>query len=75
MDKPEDRFFDRLAEITGANISKTASFSHAGDEGFDVFEKLASMSMEEIVDNSHFVNGFEAILAKRMHEIDSFFVN
>ena len=75
MDKPEDRFFDRLADITGANISKTASFSHARVEEMGVLEKLASMSMDEIVDNSHFVNGFEAVLAKRMHEIDSFFVN
>jgi len=74
MDKPEDRFFDRLADITGANISKTASFSHHAGEGH-VLEKLASMSMDEIVENPHFVNGFESVLAKRMHQIDAFFVN
>lgn len=75
MDKPEDRFFDRLAEITGANLSKTASFSHSRHETMDPMEKLASMSFEEVVDNQHFISGFEQVLAKRLHEIDSFFVN
>jgi len=67
----ENSFASRLASITGANISKVAGFgdSHAVTDE-QVMAKLASLSVGDMIENDHFVRGFENRLAERIGELD-----
>lgn len=71
MSNSESSFVSRLAAITGSNIQKTAGFVDAHPETTKVaaLSKIASMSMEDIMQHDAFMAGFEARLAERMPEM------
>lgn len=83
MDKTAElALSDRLAEITGAasghrKVAELANGepvrAHGESEEEAVIEKIASMPIDELVENEHFVAGFQERVAERMPEIDDAF--
>lgn len=77
----DQSFMTRLADLTGANVSKVASLRNAKVTAHEVepevpaqedsATKIASMSMKEIMDHPAFLEGFQSQLSKRMPEIDA----
>ena len=73
---PESRFADRLAELTGANVSKIAAVSgvRTAENAHPVeaeTSKLASLSLAEIMESPDFLRGFEARVEERRGEIEA----
>lgn len=71
MNNSDMSFASRLATITGANLQKTAGYvnSHPETTKLAALSKLASMSVEDIMQHDTFIAGFESRLAERMSEM------
>lgn len=71
MTTSESSFVSRLASITGANLQKTAGLvdAHPETSKFDAMTKIASMSVEDIIQHDAFMAGFEARLSERLPEM------
>jgi|688.fasta_scaffold989681_1 hypothetical protein len=63
----ESRFFQSMAAIIGyqPEIEKQAS------DSVDPMEKIASMSIDQIMEDDNFLRGIEDRFAARAHEIDA----
>lgn len=71
MSNSESSFASRLASITGSNIQKTAGLVDAHPETTKVaaLSKIASMSVEDIMQHDAFMAAFEARLSERMPDM------
>lgn len=69
----EMSFAARLASLTGSAVTKTAGLvdAHPETSKEDAIVKIASMSLQEIMESDAFVAGFEARLEERMAELDA----
>ena len=65
----ESRFFQSLASIMGLQ-TELAEVSDIDKVDRDPMEKLASMPVEEIMEDPNFLKGLEDRFAARAHEID-----
>lgn len=83
MSTSESRFADRLATITGANVSKIAALrgvapaAHAEPDAPSepAAVKLASLPLAEVVNHPTFVAAFTARIEERMPELDAAFAD
>lgn len=83
MSTSESRFADRLATLTGANVSKIAALRGVAPEAHTEPEapaepsvvKIASLPLAEIVNHPTFVAAFTARIEERMPELDAAFAD
>jgi hypothetical protein len=73
MSNAEDRFIEKLAEITGnARTPRPAEKTAQAEEPqAEKIATVADMSIESIIDHPAFFQGFEDRLAERMPEIEA----
>jgi len=69
----ESRFFQSMAAIIGyqPEVEAQPEIEKQASDSVDPMEKIASMSIDQIMEDDNFLRGIEDRFAARAHEIDA----